>query len=96
MTPELDLRSRKPPKSRLALLNLDNEVPDHTTISRRKAKLGKVTFYENRRNTPIHILIDTVVLRFMLASCADPQRAGTIGSSICVSTSGLAKSSPAS
>jgi hypothetical protein len=28
-------------RSLFALLNLDNEVPDHTTISRRKAKLGK-------------------------------------------------------
>ncbi len=27
-------------RSLLALLGLDNEVPDHTTISRRKAKLG--------------------------------------------------------
>ena len=29
-------------RSLFALLNLANEVPDHTTISRRKAKLGKV------------------------------------------------------
>ena len=28
-------------RSLFALLNLDNDVPDHTTISRRKAKLGK-------------------------------------------------------
>ncbi len=41
------------------LLNLDNEVPDHTTISRRKAKLGKVAFYKSREQGPIHILIDS-------------------------------------
>ncbi len=29
-------------RSLFALLKLDNDVPDHTTISRRKAKLGKV------------------------------------------------------
>ncbi len=34
-------------RSLLALLSLDNDVPDHTTISRRKAKLGKIAFYGN-------------------------------------------------
>jgi hypothetical protein len=46
-------------RSLFALLNLDNEVPDHTTISRRKAKLGKVSFYENEDKAPVHILIDS-------------------------------------
>ena len=46
-------------RSLFNLLNLDNEVPDHTTISRRKAKLGKVTFYEHQEKTPLHILIDS-------------------------------------
>ena len=46
-------------RSLLALLALDHEVPDHTTISRRKAKLGKVTFGENQHKRPIHILIDS-------------------------------------
>ncbi len=46
-------------RSLFALLNLDNEVPDHTTLSRRKAKLGKVTFYENEHKEPVHILIDS-------------------------------------
>lgn len=46
-------------RSLLALLHLDNEVPDHTTISRRKARLGKVAFYESQGKTPVHILIDS-------------------------------------
>ena len=46
-------------RSLLALLDLDNEVPDHTTISRRKAKLGKVTCYKNQHKRPVHILIDS-------------------------------------
>ncbi len=46
-------------RSLLDLLNLDNEVPDHTTISRRKAKLGKVIFYEHEYKVPVHILIDS-------------------------------------
>ena len=34
-------------RSSFALLKLDHDVPDHTTISRRKAKLGKVPFYQD-------------------------------------------------
>ena len=40
-----DLASRQTEgflRSLLTLLNLDNDVPDHSTISRRKARLGKV------------------------------------------------------
>ncbi len=38
-------------RSLLGLLNLDNDVPDHTTISRRKAKLAKVSFIQDRPKT---------------------------------------------
>ena len=40
-------------RSLLTLLNLDNDVPDHSTISRRKARLGKVASYE-RRTALVH------------------------------------------
>ena len=43
-------------RSLLTLLNLDKEVPDHSTISRRKARLGKVAFSEQRNVTPVHLL----------------------------------------
>ena len=46
-------------RSLFALMKLDNDVPDHTTISRRKAKLGKVSFYQDKHKTPLHILIDS-------------------------------------
>ena len=46
-------------RSLFALLKLNNDVPDHTTISRRKAKLGKVPFYQDKQKTPLHILIDS-------------------------------------
>ena len=46
-------------RSLLTLLNLDNDVPDHTTISRRKVRLGKVAFSEQRTVTPVHLLIDS-------------------------------------
>ena len=35
-------------RSLLTLLNLDTDVPDHSTISRRKARLGKGASYERR------------------------------------------------
>ena len=62
-------------------MKLDNDVPDHTTISRRKAKLGKVPFYQDKHKTPLHILIDE--RSRCPASCAEHQRAGTIAS-LCV------------
>ena len=40
-------------RSLFALMKLDNDVPDHTTISRRKAKLGKVPFYQDKHKTPL-------------------------------------------
>ena len=40
-------------RSLLSLLNLDLDVPDHTTISRRKAKLGRVSFCEDKPMTPV-------------------------------------------
>ena len=39
-------------RSLLTLLNLDNDVPDHSTISRRKARLGKVASSERRTVKP--------------------------------------------
>ena len=39
-------------RSLFALMKLDNDVPDHTTISRRKPKLGKVPFYQVKQKTP--------------------------------------------
>ena len=46
-------------RSLFALMKLDNDVPDHTTLSRRKAKLGKVPFYQDKQKTPLHILFDS-------------------------------------
>ena len=46
-------------RSLFALMKLDNDVPDHTTLSRRKPKLGKVPFYQVKQKTPLHILIDS-------------------------------------
>ena len=62
-------------RSLLALLNLDNDVLDHTTISRRKARLGKVSFYEGTQKKPVHIRAVTQRER------ADPVRVVVAGRS---------------
>ena len=46
-------------RSLFALMKLDNDVPDHTTSSRHKPKLGKVPFDQVKQKTPLHILIDS-------------------------------------
>ena len=61
-------------RSLLGLLNLDNDVPDHTTISRRKARLGKVRFYQGRSKTPAHILIDSSGLAVHVGQLRSPPR----------------------
>ena len=84
-------------RSLFALMKLDNDVPDHTTISRRKPKLGKVPFYQVKQKTPLHILDRQQRSRCPRRPAAQShKKAGTIASSICVSTSRVAKSSPAS
>ena len=60
--------------SLFTLLNLNNDVPDDTTISRRKAKLGKVRFYENKQKRPLHILIDSSGLTVHVGRLRKPPR----------------------
>jgi len=50
-------------RSLFTLLTLKADVPDHTTISRRKAKLGKVPLGTRQDCKPVHILIDSSGLR---------------------------------
>ena len=61
-------------RSLLGLLKLDNDVPDHTTISRRKARLGKVAFYQDGSKTPVHILIDSRGLAVHVGQLRKPPR----------------------
>ena len=82
-------------RSLLALLNLDNETPDHTTISRRKAKLGKVSFNESKQKTPLHILIDSSGLAVHVGQLRKPPKSRDYRKRH-LWTSRLATSSPAS
>ena len=49
--------------SLFSLLNLNITAPDHTTISRRKKKLGKVDMCCPMNCKPIHLLIDSSGLK---------------------------------
>ena len=54
------------------LLELDLPVPDHTTISRRAKKLGKLKFSLPRGNGPIHLLIDSTGLKIHVGKLRKP------------------------
>ena len=62
-------------RSLLTLLNLDNDVPDHSTISRRKARLGQVASYERRTVKPVHLLIDSSGLSVHVGQLRTPPKA---------------------
>ena len=62
-------------RSRLTLLNLDKDVPDHSTISRRKARLGKVASYERRTVKPVHLRIDSSGLSVHVGQLRTPPKA---------------------
>ena len=62
-------------RSRLTLLNLDNDVPDHRTISRRKARLGKVASSERRTVKPVHLRIDSSGLSVHVGQWRTPPKA---------------------
>ena len=62
-------------RSLLTLLNLDNDVPDHSTISRRKARLGKVASYERRTVKPVHLRIDSSGVSVHVGQLRTPPKA---------------------
>ena len=62
-----------------------------------KAKLGKVPFYQDKHKTPLHILIDSSGLAVHAGQLRRaPKSRDYRELHLCVSTSRLAKSSPAS
>ena len=56
------------------LLGLNLPVPDHTTISRRAKKLGKVAFAAAKRSGPIHLLIDSTGLKIHVGHLRKPPK----------------------
>ena len=58
-------------RSLLTLLHLDNDVPDHSTISR----LGKGASYERRTVKPVHLRIDSSGLSVHVGQLRTPPKA---------------------
>jgi hypothetical protein len=61
-------------QSLFSLLDLDCRAPDHTTISRRARKLGKVPIGSAAGKRPIHILVDSTGLRIHVGSLRKPPK----------------------
>ena len=60
--------------SLFVLLGLHNDVPDHTTISRRKSKLGKVPLERRETRKPVHLLIDSSGLKIHVGQMRKPPK----------------------
>jgi len=61
-------------KSLFALLTLQAAVPDHTTISRRRACLGAVALGGSEGRGPVHILIDSSGLKVHVGQMRRPPK----------------------
>jgi len=55
-------------------LELDIRVPDHTTLSRRAGKLGRIRFAPAASSRPIHILIDSTGLKIHVGNLRKPPK----------------------
>ncbi|MEE8325426.1 MAG: IS5 family transposase, partial [candidate division NC10 bacterium] len=55
-------------------LELSIPIPDHTTLSRRVKKLGKIPFYAAEGSRPIHLLIDSTGLRIHVGNLRKPPK----------------------
>ena len=55
-------------------LELDIPIPDHTTLSRRTKKLGKIGFAPAASSRPIHILIDSTGLKIHVGNLRKPPK----------------------
>ena len=57
-----------------SLLDLDCRAPDHTTISRRARKLGKLRVCPPAGKRPVHILIDSTGLKIHVGNLRKPPK----------------------
>ena len=60
--------------SLFALLGVDCRAPDHTTISRRARKLGKLPICSATGSRPIHILVDSTGLSVHVGNLRKPPK----------------------
>ena len=61
-------------RSLVQLLDVDLPIPDHTTLSRRLAKLSDIQFRRLPTDGPIHLLIDSTGLRIHVGHVQKPPR----------------------
>ena len=61
-------------RSLFDLLGLSIEAPDHTTICRRAAKLGKLCLHPGKEGAAVHILVDSSGLRVDTGSMRKPSK----------------------
>jgi len=61
-------------QSLFSLLDLDCRAPDHTTISRRARKLGKLPIGSAAGNRPVHILVDSTGLKVHVGNLRKPPK----------------------
>jgi len=60
--------------SLFSLLKLTADVPDHTTVSRRGRKLGRVDIASSASTQPVHIIIDSSGLRVHVGQMRKPPK----------------------
>ena len=61
-------------RSLFSLLGVNSRVPDHTTISRRARKLGKLPIGSAAGSKPVHILVDSTGLTIHVGNLREPPR----------------------
>jgi hypothetical protein len=61
-------------RSLASQLELDLPIPDHTTLSRRARKLGKIRFAPVASSRSIHILIDSTGLKIHVGNLRKPPK----------------------
>ena len=61
-------------RSLFSVLKLENDVPDHTTVSIRKKALGKLALGTRQNCKPVHILIDSSGLRVHVGQMRNPPK----------------------
>ena len=61
-------------RSLFFLLKLTADVPDHTTVSRRSANLGRIMLGKSQCHEPVHLIIDSTGLSVHVGQLRQPPR----------------------
>ncbi len=61
-------------QSLFSLLDLNGRAPDHTTISRRARKLGRLPICSAAGNRPVHLLVDSTGLAIHVGNLRKPPK----------------------